>query len=129
MPLLLRIEMIVIAVVFVAIVFRTVNKKKLLLKYSLIWLTIALGMIIVSFFPHLVTWLSALVGIETPSNFIYLLGLVALLIITFSLTIILSKQTEQVKTLIQTISIENYLNSEASIKDNPEEVHTNSLEE
>ena len=112
MPLLLRIEMIVIAVVFMALVFRTVNRKKLKLQYSLLWLIISFGMIIVSFIPQVAMWFASLMRIQTTSNLILFLGLVALLAITFSLTIILSKQSERVKQLIQTISIQNYLQEE-----------------
>lgn len=122
MPLLLRIEMIVIAVVFMALVFRTVNRKKLKLQYSLLWLIISFGMIIVSFIPQVAMWFASLMRIQTTSNLILFLGLVALLAITFSLTIILSKQSERVKQLVQTISIQNYLQEEREEHKNNEKL-------
>ena len=38
MSVLLRIEMIVLALVFIVLVFRTVNKQRLQMRFSLVWL-------------------------------------------------------------------------------------------
>jgi hypothetical protein len=106
----LRIEMILLAIGFLAFVFIIVNKRQLQMKYSLVWIGISFGMIIFAFFPQLVKKLAELTGIETTSNLIYLLGIITLLIITFSLSIIVSRQSDRIKSLIQIISIEKYLN-------------------
>lgn len=109
MPTSLRIEMILLAVLFIAIVVMTVNKKRLLLKYSLIWLFVSLGMILAALFPEAFLFISDLMGIEKLSNFIYLVGMIVLLSFTFSLTVILSKQAERTKSIIQKVSIQTYL--------------------
>ena len=83
MPILLRIEMIVVAVSFMALVFRTVNRKKLKLQYSLLWIVVSFGMIIVSFIPQVAMWFASVMRIQTTSNLILFLGVVALLAITF----------------------------------------------
>ena len=49
----------------------------------------------------------ALVGIETPSNLIFFLAIIALLGICFSLTVIVSRQEARIKRLIQILSIEH----------------------
>ena len=119
MPLLLRIEMIAVAIVFMIIVVKAVNRKKLWLQYSILWIIIAVGMMFLAFFPGVVEWAANLVGIVTPSNFIYLLALIALLILTFSLTVIISKQSQRIKTIIQIVSIEKYLGGEHDDNENP----------
>ena len=106
---LLKIEMIIIAVVFVILVFRAVNRRQLQLKYSLIWLLLSLGMIVVAFFPQIMDWLSSLLGIQTTSNFVYLIGIVLLIVFMFFLTIMLSKQSDRIRLLVQTVSIDKYL--------------------
>lgn len=105
----LKIEMIIIAVVFVILVFRAVNRRQLQLKYSLIWLLLSLGMIVVAFFPQIMDWLSSLLGIQTTSNFVYLIGIVLLIVFMFFLTIMLSKQSDRIRLLVQTVSIDKYL--------------------
>lgn len=71
MTLLLRIELIILAVAAIVFVVHTVNKRILLLKYSLIWLLISLVLIIAACFPKIAFSVTALVGIETPSNLIF----------------------------------------------------------
>lgn len=110
MSIVLRIELIVLAFVFVALVFDAVNKKKLWLQYSLIWLLISLGLVITAFFPNILDWMASIMEIEVTSNLVYLIAIFVLVIITFYLTKIVSKQSEQIKTLIQITSIERYIN-------------------
>ncbi len=78
------------------------------MKYALIWVLIAAGMIITAIFPELAFLVAALVGIETPSNLIFFLSIVSLLGICFSLTIIVSRQEHQIRRLIQLLSIDHY---------------------
>ncbi len=109
MTTMLRVEMIIVAFAFVTIVFWAINKKKLLLKYSLIWLAISFATVVIAIFPQIAYWFSNLVGIETVSNLIYFLGIISLLIITFSLTVIVSRQSNRIKHLVQMVSINQYM--------------------
>ena len=113
MSLPLRIILIVISLLFVSLVFYTVNRKHMQLSDSLVWLLVSFLMIVLAFFPRLGIWLARLVGIETPVNFIYLVGIVVLLVLVFHLTVQHSKAKQQVIAIIQEISIENYLRDRA----------------
>ena len=110
MPSVLRYEMILIAVAFMLIVFRTVNRKKLKLQYTLLWIMVSFAMILIAFVPQIAIWIAAVMGIKTTSNLILFLGMVALLVITFNFTVILSKQSERIKILVQNMAIDEYLN-------------------
>lgn len=101
--------MLVLAVIFLLIVIKAVNKKKLWLQYSLVWVVISVLMVIVAVFPGIANWMASIMQIETTSNLIYLLAIFALLILTFSLTVIVSKQSQRMKNIIQMVSIEKYL--------------------
>jgi len=113
MSTILRIEMIVIAASFVALVLWAVNVNRIQLKYSIIWLVLSAGVVLIALFPQIVTTLTNLAGIEVPANFIYLVGIISLLIITFYLTILMARQADRIKTLTQMVSIEKYLMSES----------------
>lgn len=108
MSIVLRIELILLVFVFVTLVISAVNKRKLQLQYSLIWLLISCGLLIVAFFPGLLEQLAHFMRIEVTSNLAYLIAIFVLVVITFYLTKIVSKQSEQIKTLIQICSIEKY---------------------
>ena len=109
MSLLLRVEMIVVALLVVFIIVRNVNRKKLRIQYSFPWLLIAAALLVISFFPGLVNWLCGVMGIETPSNLIYLFGIFALLLIVFYQTLLLSRQADRITRLTQIVSIEKFL--------------------
>ncbi|WP_250674566.1 DUF2304 domain-containing protein [Paraclostridium ghonii] len=105
----LRIELILFSIIFLIVVFRAVNKKRLWLQHSLVWILVSCSLIIVSIFPGLIEWLCYIVKIETPSNLVYLIGIIGLLIVAFLHSIIISSQANKIKTLVQMISIENYM--------------------
>ncbi len=105
----LRVALLIGSFLFVALVFSRVTRKKLQLGDCLLWLFVSFILILVAIFPQLCVWVSKLIGIETPSNFIYLITMAALLALTFHLTVQHSRIQGQIRRLIQLISIENYL--------------------
>ena len=105
MSTLLRIEMVVLACIVMLVVFRSINKGKLMVRFSLLWIGIAIGMTLCAVFPGIVVWFCGVIGIETPSNLMYLLGILVLLVLVFKQSEILSQQTEQIKKLTQELSI------------------------
>lgn len=112
---LLRIELIVVAILTLAIVSYTVMKKKMQLKYSFIWMAISLLLIVMSVFPKLVFAISAWLGVETPSNLIFLLSIIALSGICFSFSMIVSKQDNSIRRMVQMISIANFESEEKDL--------------
>ena len=108
MPFVLRMEMLVLAAVVLLIVFLSIRRRKLLVRFAMIWLVIAVGMVFAALCPGVVVWLCSVVHIEKASNLIYLLGLLVLLGLSFKQTVLLSKQADQIKRLTQAISLEQY---------------------
>lgn len=120
MSLSLRIELIVIALAFLFIIVRSINRKKLRIQYSFAWLMIALALLVAAFFPNIPVWLCGITGIETPSNLVYLLGILVLLLISFHQTLLLSRQAEQIKKLTQYVAIEKYKQEKCDAPENSE---------
>ena len=106
MSMILKIEVIALAVLFLIMVVRNVNLKKMKLKYSFSWLVVALLLVISAFFPGLIIDLAHILGFETASNLIFFLGIIWLVIMCFQLTTTISKQEDKIKKLIQIISID-----------------------
>ena len=122
MSVLLRAEMILLAVLVVGIIVRFVNSQRLRVQYSLVWFLIALALLTAAFFPGLVFHLCALLGMEKPSNLVYLVGIVSLLLITFYQTVLISRLSDRVTRLTQIISIEKFLTENESILPDSESV-------
>jgi hypothetical protein len=109
--------MLILAFAVLLMVFHSINRRRLRVQYSLIWLGISAGMILVAAFPGIAMWLCTLTRIETPSNLIYLLGILTLLVIVFKQTEIISQHTEQIKRLTQEVSMEKHRAEEQGTHD------------
>lgn len=104
----LRVEMLLVALAVLFMVFRSINRRKLRVQFSLVWLAVAAGMVLIAAFPGIAFWLCGVMRIEKPSNLIYLLGILTLLVIVFKQTEIISQHTEQIKRLTQELSMEKH---------------------
>ena len=82
-----------------------VKKNKITVKYSIVWYLSCLVLIVLILFPSLLSWITKAFGVQLASNFIFALLIGLLVIISISLTIIVSEQKEQIRTLIQEMSI------------------------
>lgn len=87
--------------VLLLIVFELVRQRRLMERYSLLWLFAAGVLLVLAIFGELLTSLSNAVGIQTPSNalFFVMLGFVILMLLHFSASI--SKLNDEVKVLAQ----------------------------
>lgn len=101
----LRIFLFFILISFIILILHTIKKKRLLLKYSLLWLAASLFMSICIIFPQTLNFVCTLLGIELVSNLVFLLGFLILLALTFVLTIIVSEQKKKVIILVEEVSI------------------------
>ncbi len=98
-----KLQIIIMAVLVIAaiLIIIQVKKKKLALKYSLAWLLLIVVFMILDGFPGLLVMLSGLVGIATPSNMLFTCGFVFALVIIYTLTAALSKQSDNIRDLTQ----------------------------
>ena len=93
----LQIVAIILCVAFFAYVVHLVARERLLLKYSLLWMALTVVIVLCALFPQPLYSISSFLGFETPSNFIFFIGLFFLLAISLSLSSIASKQALMIK--------------------------------
>lgn len=86
------------------ILFHLLKKKRLNLKYTLLWIFSGFLMLLITLFPDILFAVASLVGISVPSNALFAMVLFFMLIILMTLTSIVSKLNEQVKRLTQSIA-------------------------
>ena len=104
-----RIYLIAVAFIFIVIVVRDVNRRKLLLQFSLSWLLLSVIMIVVAVFPVIATFVADIVRVQEPSNFVFAFGLFVLLFISFKSTARMSKITADLRAVIQHEAIDRFL--------------------
>ena len=101
----LNIWLTLIVIIFIVYILRLVAKKVVELRNVISWLILCLLSLPVIWFPNLIGAISLFLGIQTLSNFIFLLSTFLLIFLIFSLTRTVSKQSVQIKKLSQTIAL------------------------
>ena len=101
-------RIILIAAAFVALIYivRQINKSRLVIRDSLFWVFFSALLLFMAVFPDLLGSASALFGIETPSNLLYLLIIGLMLIRIYKMSIRISILDTKVKELTQSLSIQ-----------------------
>lgn len=97
----LRIVLIIGIIVYFFAVYKLLKKKLLALKYSLLWLFIGLIMTILVVFPDLLMLLCGLLGIAEAMNGLFTFALGFILILLMAISVIVSKQSDRIKSLVQ----------------------------
>lgn len=105
MSMYLRVLLGIVVIVYFWLILHFIKKKMLTLKYILLWLFSGVIMGILVLFPKLLVFFADLVGIETPMYGLFLAGIFFSLLLSMSLTVIVSKQTERIKNLVQSNAV------------------------
>ena len=97
------------SIAFILLVLIAINclvvKDKISVKYSLVWSIPCLILLLFILIPGLLVWITNSLGFQTASNMIFAALIGLLLLISLSLTVIVSKQKNQIRLLIQEISL------------------------
>lgn len=94
-----------IIVTFIIYMISLIKQDKLLIKYSLSWVMMAVLLLFFIWIPQSLVWLTHRLGIYSPTNMLFFLGFCLSLAIIFSLTNNLSRQSVKIKKLAQEIAL------------------------
>jgi len=81
------------------------RKRRLREKYAILWLVLAALVIIVGAFPELVFLLTRAVGVEVPSNLVFAVAIVFLLLVCIQLSTEVTAVQEQTRTLTEEVAL------------------------
>jgi hypothetical protein len=96
---------IVFSMTFLIVVIELVRKNKLQERYSLLWIFMSIILLILSSTPKIINFLADWLAIKNPPSFLFLFGLVYLLIYNLHLTTVVSRQSERIIKLAQEIAL------------------------
>lgn len=100
----LRFGLLIASVIAISMVLFFVIKKKLNIKYSIVWILWALFSLIMAIFPSTFYEFSHLLGIEMPVNGVFLIMIGLLYGLTFYVYIMISKHNAEIVKLTYEIS-------------------------
>ncbi len=103
----LKIQIIIAVLVVLALVFiaNLVRKEALDIKFALPWITVGAVVLLLDLFPGIMNSLVRLLGIELPVNMMFFFGFCFTLLLLFSLTVKVSRQSGQLKRLVQEVAL------------------------
>ena len=105
MSLNLKLVSVLFILLIVIIMIYALRKKRVSIKYAIVWFMASLVLLLFLIFPETLGWLTKLLGFEMGVNMIFA-GLIGLLIfINIVLTVIVSGQSERIRLLIQEVSL------------------------
>lgn len=108
----LRVFLIVISVVCLFYMLWKIRKSKLQIEYALFWIFCSGFFVVMAIFPQLVIWMSGIMGLQSPANFVFLVIIGLLLLKVFMMTIELSNLEKKMNDLAQCIALNQYEDQE-----------------
>lgn len=87
------------------VIFQLIRKKKLKEQYSLLWFLTLAVIFLLTLWEELLIRISEVIGIQVPSNALFLLALLFLFGIALHFSLIASRLTDQSKILAQKLAL------------------------
>ncbi len=105
MSLVLRISLVLVSFLVVVFVLKKIRKTQLHIDDAIYWIVSAFLLLIISIFPQIAIWVSELMGIQSPANFVFLFMIFMILIKLFHVAIDLSIQKDRLNRLVQRLAL------------------------
>lgn len=97
----LRVTLLTALILYLLWIFFLLKKRRLQLRYTLLWLLLGVVMFLIALFPKPFMFLMGSIGIIEPTNGLFAALLFLLLIILISMTSIISNMNTQIRMLAQ----------------------------
>lgn len=101
----LRVSLLVAIAIYLVLIIVLLRKKSLNLKYSLLWMFMAVVLLLMVAFPKAIDIIAEFIGVASYINAIFMAFIFFILLLVVSLTSIVSKQHREIKTLIQNVAL------------------------
>ena len=93
------------SVIIMATLFEMMRRHRLREKYAVIWFVIAIAALLVAVFPALLVNASAALGLQVPTNLLFFIASLVLLILTLQHSYELGRLEEQTRTLAEEVAL------------------------
>lgn len=100
-----QIVALVFALAIVVMLFELLRRHRLREKYAVIWATISVAAIVGALVPSLLGSAASALGLQLPSNLLFLVAIVVLLGLSLQLSYELGRTEERVRTLAEEVAL------------------------
>ena len=101
----LRVALIIMSVITFFFVMKQIRRNKIEIGESLFWIVISVILVVISIFPQIPTFFAHLLGVQSPSNFVFLVAIFFIMLKLFTLSIQVAKEKQKLKSLIENVAL------------------------
>ncbi len=101
----LRVALILMSVITFFFIIKQIRKNKIEIGESLFWIVMSIVLIVVSVFPQIPEFFAKLLGIQSPSNFVFLVAIFFIMMKLFTQSVEVAKQKQKLKSLIENVAL------------------------
>lgn len=101
----LRFSLILAVICYFLLILLFLKRRDISLKYTLLWIFAGVAMGILVIWPETLVKITSFIGIETNMYGLFILAIAFVIAILMSITAIVSKQSEKIRSLTQTIAM------------------------
>jgi len=87
------------------VIFQLIRKRKLKEQYSLLWFMTVAVILLLAVWKGLLGKFSSAIGIDVPSNALFLMGILFLFVMALHFSMLVSRLTDQSKMLAQKLAL------------------------
>ncbi len=103
-----RVVLIVASIIVCFYILRKIRKSQLNVDDAFFWIICAGLLVLLSIIPEIASFFAVLLGIQSPSNFVFLVMISIIMYKLFTASVELSVQKRRLNSLIQRLAIMNY---------------------
>lgn len=93
------------AIATIAMMLNLLRRRRLKEKYAFLWLVVAVGVAVVAAWPQTLVLSADLLGVRTPSNLLFFVAALVLLVVTVQLSAQVSQLEEETRSLAEEMAI------------------------
>lgn len=96
---------VILGVAILSVIFVLLLRRSLREKYAVFWLVIGVVILLVGLVPSVLAWATNALGFELPANLIFTLTLVLLLGVALHLSVVSTRQEDEIRRLAEDVAI------------------------
>ena len=94
-----------VSVIVTVVLFEMLRRHRLREKYAVVWFCVAVGLLVVTLVPSVLTWASDLLHVQVPANLLFFVGSLLLLAMSLQHSFELGRLEERTRTLAEEVAL------------------------
>jgi hypothetical protein len=99
-----RIAAVIVTAIMLGIVLELVRRRRLVERYALLWMTVALALLVLAIWNQLLSTASNAIGIDVPANALFIAAFAVAFLLLLHFSVVTTRLSEETKILAQEVA-------------------------